>query len=214
MAEGAQAQPPPRAERRAAEVEFSRVVAFTDGVFAIAITLLVLALDVPDSADDLAHSLSNQEADFFAYALSFAVLAKLWLAHHRFVSQIDRFDDRLMGITLFYLAWIALIPFSSELLGDYGGETDAVIVYALNMVAVSLTFAWQMSHAFRAGLVKSEYAGRPRLFTGPAHFSVAAVFAASIPVALVSPTAGTLMWLLLFVVGRWLDRAGAAEDSD
>ena len=211
MAEGAKAPPSPSGGGRAAEVEFSRVVAFTDGVFAIAITLLVLALDVPENAADLANSLSGQEGDFFAYALSFAVLAKLWLAHHRFVAQIDCFDDRLMGITLFYLAWIALVPFSSELLGEYSGESDAVIIYALNLVGVSLTFAWQLNHAYRAGLVKRELADRPGRFTGPGHLLVAAVFAVSIPVALLSPTAATLSWLLLFVVGRWIDRTATAD---
>src|SRR5687767_3565887 len=140
--------------RAEAAVEFSRIVAFSDGVFAIAITLLVLALEIPENAADLGQSLRDQEGDFFAYALSFAVLGKLWLAHHRFFASLEHFDNTLMGLNLFYLAWIALVPFSSELLGDYSGEAEAVIAYALNMVGVSLTFTWQISHAHRRGLIK------------------------------------------------------------
>ena len=197
---------------REAEIEFGRIVAFSDGVFAIAITLLVLALEVPSSAGDLGSALLNQEDELFAYAISFAVLGKFWLAHHRFFGSLDRFDNRLMGLNLFYLAWIALVPYTSELLGDYSGETDAVVAYALNMVGVTLAFNAQIVYAYRHGLIKPEYEEQKRRFAGPANLVVAAIFLASIPIAIVNPTAATLVWLLSFFAGRWLgDRAAGMK---
>lgn len=202
MADESEAARSEVADRREQEVEFNRIVAFSDGVFAIAITLLVLALDVPERAEDLAHSLTDQEDDFFAYALSFAVLGNLWLSHHRFFGTLERFDGRLMGINLFYLAWVALVPFSSEVLGDYSSQSDAVIVYALNMIGVSLAFAWQLLHADRHGLIKQRYLESDRREAAPMNLAVAAIFAISIPIALIDPTTATLSWLAIFVLGR------------
>jgi uncharacterized membrane protein len=186
-------------------VEFSRIVAFSDGVFAIAITLLVLALDVPESTDDLTRALENQSGDLFAYALSFAVLGKWWLLHHRFFSSLQRFDGPLMGLNLFYLAWIALVPFTSEVLGDYGDETAGVVLYAANMAGVALTFAAQIVYSYRRGLMKPELRGLERRFAAPATFLTAAVFLASIPVAFVSPDVAPLMWLVIFFLGRRIE---------
>ena len=191
--------------RSEAETEFARVVAFSDGVFAIAITLLVLALEVPAGVDDLGHELVKLDNDLFAYALSFAVVGRFWLSHHRFYGAVERFDGTLMGLNIFYLAWVCLIPFSSELLGEYSGNADAVIAYAANMAGVSATFVLQIYYAYRAGLIKEEARALERRYAGPANFFFVFVFIASIPVALVSVTAAQIMWLAIFLTGR---RAG------
>ena len=106
-------------DRKEEELEFGRVLAFTDGVFAIAITLLVLALDVPPNLDDVGAALRDRSSDFVAYGISFAVLGSIWLAHHRFYTLVARFDGRLIVLNLLYLALVALVPFSAELLGHY-----------------------------------------------------------------------------------------------
>jgi uncharacterized membrane protein len=197
--EGTRSGPLTRGE---SEIEFSRVVAFSDGVFAIAITLLVLALDVPEGVDDLGESLVDQSDDFFAYLLSFAVLGKLWLSHHRFFAGLGHFDGPLMGLNLVYLAGVALVPFSSEVLGDNSSDSAAVILYAANMSFVSAAFLAQIIYSFRKKLVKDKFLPYEKRFTGPASFGVTVVFLASIPVAVFSPTAATLMWLAIFVLGR------------
>jgi TMEM175 potassium channel family protein len=187
-------------------VEFARIVAFSDGVFAIAITLLVLAFQIPENSPDVVHSLLNQSGDVFAYALSFAVLGRLWLAHHRFFSVLERFDARLMGLNLLYLAWVVLVPFTSEVLGDYGNDSGGVILYAAVMLGVTLTFGVEIVYAYRAGLVKPELRGVEHRYAGTASFIVAAVFLASIPVALVAPDFAPLMWLVVFFSGYRLAR--------
>ena len=114
VAAGEPVEPRSVRDREDSEIEFSRVVAFSDGVFAIAITLLVLALEIPAGVDDLGQALRDRGDEFFAYGLSFAVMASLWIDHHRFFGALERFDGRLMALNLLYLAFVALVPFTSE----------------------------------------------------------------------------------------------------
>ncbi len=199
--------------RDEAEVEFNRIVAFSDGVFAIAITLLVLGLTVPPHKSDLRRALLNNQDDFVAYAISFAVLGRYWLAHHRFFSALDRFDGRLMALNLLYLACIALVPFTSQVLGDYSSHTESVVLYAINMMAVSGAFYGQLTYSYRVGLVRQEAMPYERRNAGPVNLVVIGVFALSIPVAFVSPFAATLMWLTIFLLGRWVTGRATPKPS-
>jgi len=196
-----------RARRRdEAEIEFNRIVAFSDGIFAIAITLLVLGLMIPEGVPDLTRTLLNNAGDFFAYAISFAVLGRYWLAHHRFFSALERFDGRLMALNLLYLAWIALVPFTSQVLGDYGRTIDAAVLYAINMVIVSGSFYAQLVYSYHADLLRPAAREYERRQNGPVSLVVVGVFLASIPVAFASVLAAQLMWLLTFVVTRQVAR--------
>ncbi|HEX9967007.1 MAG TPA: TMEM175 family protein [Solirubrobacterales bacterium] len=181
------------------EVEFARIVAFSDGVFAIAITLLVLNLSVPEQipGDDLTSALWDQRHDLLAYALSFAVIGRFWVVHHRVFGDLTGFDGRLMGLNLFYLAWIVLIPFSSQVLGDHAGDTGAVVLYATNLAAVTLIGDLMFADARRAGLLASDpesyEEGRRRALL------TVAIFVASIPIAFLNAHAAPYIWLGLFL---------------
>jgi uncharacterized membrane protein len=188
-----------KAKRREGnEIEFSRIVAFSDGVFAIAITLLVLAINIPDhlQGESLGSALWGQRQDMLAYALSFAVIGRFWVVHHRFFSEVIGFDNRLLALNIFYLAWIVLLPFSSEVLGDHGGETAAVVLYAANLSGVVLTGMWMAADARRAGLTSIDAATHHEQRYRSLY--IAAVFLASIPVAFLAPGVASLMWLALF----------------
>lgn len=185
-------------QREENEIEFSRIVAFSDGVFAIAITLLVLQLDVTGvSKDGLGKALLDERQDIFAYAISFAVIGRFWLVHHRFFGDVIRFDGRLIALNLFYLAWIVLLPFSSQVLGDYGGVEAAVILYSINLVGVILAGLLMFADAHRAGLTRTS-AEEIRANTHNA-LVVASVFAISIPVAVLNPHLAPYCWLVLFL---------------
>lgn len=194
------------------EVEFARIVAFSDGVFAIAITLLVLNLGVPDhiKGDDLDHALWAQRQDLLAYALSFAVIGRFWIVHHRFFASVVGFDGRLLGLNLFYLGWIALFPFSAQVFGDHADDTAAIVLYALNLAGIVLVGLLMANDARRAGLAKptpeEAREGRRRAAI------VASVFLASIPVAFVDPRIAPFLWLALFLdpVGRRVRRRRGA----
>jgi len=196
------------------EIEFSRIVAFSDGVFAIAITLLVLQLGVPGNipGDDLNHILLEQWQDVLAYVISFAVIGRFWILHHRFFASVTGFDSRLLALNLFYLGWIALLPFSSDVLGEHGGNSAAIVLYAINLVGVTLVGLLMAVDARSAGLSRMPDAeareGRRRALT------VAGVFLASIPLALVAPNVAPFLWLALFfsaLQGRRASRLGASS---
>jgi uncharacterized membrane protein len=198
--------------RSDAEVEFARIVAFSDGVFAIAITLLVLPLEIPRHTTDLAQAVWALDDDIFAYAVSFAVVGKYWLSHHRFYGALARFDSTLMGLNLLYLAWVVLVPFTSEMLGRYAEDTTSTVAYAAVMAAASATFVIQILYSYRRGLMRPDAVERER-YAGPANLLFTAIFLLSIPVAFASTFAAQAMWLAVFLVGRraanWIaDRRG------
>jgi uncharacterized membrane protein len=182
------------------EIEFSRIVAFSDGVFAIAITLLVLNLGVEEHipGDDLWPELWNQRQDLFAYALSFAVIGRFWVIHHRFFGEVTGFDSRLIALNLFYLAWVVLIPFSSQVLGDHGGDEPAVILYAVNLVGVVLSGMLLFGDARRAGLTRTSPEDARESQRNA--LVVASVFLVSIPIAFYDANLATFLWLGLFLV--------------
>jgi uncharacterized membrane protein len=103
-------------------IEFARIVAFTDGVFAIAITLLVLSLEAPSDlqASALHAFLIDSWPQLFAYFLSFAVIGRFWIGHHHVFSMLQDFDRRLIVLNLAYLSMIVLVPFPTELLASTG----------------------------------------------------------------------------------------------
>lgn len=185
-------------QREGNEIEFSRIVAFSDGVFSIAITLLVLSFDIPKhlAGGDIGNAIWEQRENLLAYGLSFAVIGRFWLVHHRFFGEVTAFDGKLIRLNLFYLAWIVLIPFTSEVLGEYGGHTAAVVLYAANLTGVVLIGMWMVSDARRAGLTSIDAATHQEQRYRSIY--IAAVFLASIPVAVIAPAIAPFMWLALF----------------
>ena len=186
------------------EVEFSRIVAFSDGVFSIAITLLVLGLTIDPGASPRQarwHALWEQRERFLAYAISFAVIARFWIVHHSFFSEVKAFDNRLIGLNMLYLAFLVLIPFSSQVLGEYGGQLPAVVVYSANLTAVVLVGQWMAWDARHAGLAKTD-AQTERESLVRAGF-IAAVFLLSIVVALFDASIAPYIWLAPLLRGAW-----------
>ena len=185
--------------RRRDPVEFGRIVGLSDGVFAIAITLLVLNLDIPTS--DLVDSLRDESNSFLAYALSFAVLGRFWMAHHAFFSEVKRFDRGLMRLNLVFLGWVTLVPFATGVFGEFSGEPAGIAVYAVVLAALGITEDLLAVYASHKGLTSPEFATRERT-TEVLRFLVPVIFLAAIPVAVVAPGLAPLVWLLIIPVGR------------
>jgi uncharacterized membrane protein len=189
-------------KREENEVEFGRIVAFSDGVFSIAITLLVLGITIEKHipSDELAHALWEERESLVAYAISFAVIARFWLVHHSFFSEVKAFDSRLIGLNMLYLGFLVLIPFSSQVLGEYGGQLPSVVVYSANLTAVVMVGQWMAWDARRSGLAKSDaQTERESLIRTCV---IAGVFLLSIVVALFDAGIAPYIWLLLFFEGR------------
>ena len=115
----------------------NRLEFLTDGVFAIVMTLLVLEVSIPEIAhpslqSELPRRLLELWPKLYSYALSFIVLGLLWTLHHRSFHSIKRCDNALIWLNIVFLMFVALIPFSTSLLGNYGTEQISIIIYASN----------------------------------------------------------------------------------
>src|SRR5919108_3573279 len=203
-----------RFAREQSELEFARIVAFSDGVFAIAMTLLVLALRVPESTTDLPEALRDQLPDLFAFALSFAVLAQVWFFHHRFFGALGRFDSTLIGLNFLYLALVALVPFTSELIGDFGDQSIAAVVYPPNMGGIGGAGAVMVRYAFARELIRPDVAASLGISGGLQSWWGGGVFLVSIPIAAVSASAAEWTWLILLVGGGLVVRRLVRQASE
>ena len=119
--------------RRSFELE--RIVFFSDAVFAIAITLLVLDIKVPEIperlvAQELPEALAALWPKFLSYVLSFVVILFYWTAHHRIFHAIKDYDWNLIWLNSLFLMCIAFLPFPTALLGEYGNHQLPVVIYA------------------------------------------------------------------------------------
>jgi TMEM175 potassium channel family protein len=184
--------------------DYARTVALSDGVFAIALTLLVLNISFPTLASghhgQIGHELLKRKGEFGAYALSFAVIALLWVRHHSFMRGLEVIDTTMTVLNLAYLGFVAFLPYPTRVLGVYGGESAAVVLYATTNVILASIAALMRIHAERAGLLSP--LGRVTVARREHWAITPAVFAGSIPIAFASPTAAKLLWLLLLVRPR------------
>jgi uncharacterized membrane protein len=193
--------PNPRYRRRSEELEFDRVAFFSDAVFAIAMTLLVVGIGIPRVRDSrIADVLRDRDREVFGFFLSFLVIGMYWLAHHRFFSKLAAVDVRFMKLNLLYLAAIALMPFPTGLVGIYGSEALVIVIYAITLAVASMLEAAMFWHAQNAGLLRVPLTAQGFRDYLTASLAPAAVFVVSIPIALVEPSLGLLFWIVIFPV--------------
>ncbi len=181
-----------------------RILAFSDGVFAIAITLLVLNFRIPNLPNSrdldhrLLHALAHDGGLYVGFVVSFYVVARFWVAHHSLSLYLRRADATFVVLNLVFLACIVFVPFPAELLGVYGNTTTAVVFYAASLVVTSAMSATLWHVAFTRGLTDPK-AGDRRADAFTRTAIVAGVFGASIPVAFVSTDLAKELWILLAV---------------
>ena len=192
-------------------VEFGRALAFSDGLFAIAMTLLVVAIGVPhihdgDSVSDLADSLNDLSADFVGFFISFAVIGRYWLAHHQAVSLLKAMDQRYLVLNLVYLAFIAFLPFPTALLGEYFENPLSIAIYATNVAVISGMEVVLFTHAYRSGLLERQ--PPPDVFRFGVLMAISPVifFVVSIPFAFISTSLAVGIWFLGIPLGALSDR--------
>jgi uncharacterized membrane protein len=144
---------------QAATKETSRLETFADGVFAIAITLLVLEIKVPDPGEDLGQALLNQWPSFAAYVTSFLTIGVIWVSHHQMFTIITRTTTTFLFLNVLFLLPVAFVPFPTALVASHileeGTRTTAVLVYGAVSVVIAVMFNVLWAYAFRNGLVVS-----------------------------------------------------------
>ncbi|MGB6425895.1 MAG: DUF1211 domain-containing protein [Solirubrobacterales bacterium] len=186
----------------------SRIIALTDGVVAIAITLLVLDIAVPEIPDalvdeELADALWALRPQVFGFVLSFWVVGYFWLGHRVVFSHLRRTDVTLIVINLCFLLMIVFIPFAARLLADYVPNGLAVAVYAGVSGAAGLTLVAMISYPKARGHfeldVSLDHVGviTRRLLVAPI------VFIVTIPIAFLSGWLAVALWALI-PISRYL----------
>jgi TMEM175 potassium channel family protein len=149
--------------------ESNRIEAVSDGVFAIAITLLVLDISVPEaSLDHLWSGIADQWPSYIAYVTSFWTIGGLWIVHHGIFRRMRNADQTVMLINLVLLMLVAFLPFPTKLMAQtlnhagHAGEHAAVLFYGATLLAISITitgiarYAASRRHLVPEGIAQDE----------------------------------------------------------
>jgi uncharacterized membrane protein len=181
--------------------EFNRVLAFSDGLYSIAMTLLVVGIGVPELADhddvgELLSDLGDLVPEFVSFFLSFAVIGRYWFAHHQFFSRVRAVDGGLIAINLVYLGFVAFLPFPTGLLGNYFDNPVSTSLYALTVAVVSGLEVALFSRAYKSGLLRRSLPRDVYRWGAAVAFAPVIFFVLSVPVAFVNTTAAVAVWFL------------------
>ena len=200
-------------------VEMNRLNNLSDGVFAIALTLLAFDLRLPEgvSIGDLPNKLLELAPKFGVYLISFVVIGGAWGAHQRMLNQIKRGDGLLVWFNLFCLLLVGLLPASAALLGRYPDAFLAITCFALDVALIQLTTRWLWRHASRSGLIDPRLDPRVVVSIGRRLNLSTVIFLLSIPLALWNTWITYIFWgglfLLLFTTD-WLSWQQAAMSQE
>jgi uncharacterized membrane protein len=218
---------PPRYGRD--DAEFDRAIGFVDATYALALTLLVTTLEVgedPRVWTDLDALGDAIGAQFFAFLISFAVIASYWLNHHRMIASFSAIDVPVIVANLVLICAIVLLPFSTEAVGNPGVEDLPLptALLALNVAAASLLHSLVYVLAVRRGLLVAQPSRDQLVADLSGGLLPAAVFLLSIPIAyVISPGAAQVFWLTLLLIGpahrlwrrrSWRSAEGAAAREE
>jgi uncharacterized membrane protein len=176
-------------------VSKNRLEAFSDGVLAVAITLLVLDIKVPptDSSHSLGHNLVQNWPNYAAYVTSFITIGIIWINHHAMINRLRQTDHTILALNLLLLLSIGVLPFATALMAEYlkqsQGEHLAAAIYAGSFLVMSLFFLTLNRHILFAkrhllGPTLSEDQRRSiirRSFVGLIPYAVATALAALSP---------------------------------
>ena len=186
------------------EHRLDRTLAISDGVFAFAITLLVLDLTVPTimnaTSADLLKALSTDYITFFTYALSFLIAGVWWNAHHRNFEHIRQSNTTLRWLNLLFLLWIALLPFFTKILSHYQDVPLGVILYAVDQASagIFLTLIW--IYASNHHLVDKNMKEKTIRYATIRNMIAPIFFLASMGIAFINPIVATVFWVGMFPV--------------
>lgn len=200
-----------------------RLAFFSDAVFAIAITLLVIDLRIPPVADaasdaEFAAAVAGVGSRVFAYVLSFAVIGIYWHAHWTAFRSFARVNERLVVLDLILLALVAFIPFPTALIGEYGDRPLAVAIYAASLAAAGIAGPVLWLYARRDGLVAHSERTSDGRGAALRPFVLPAVLLGSLLLLPFAPPAVVeTSWLLVIplqIVLSRISRRGRAEERN
>ena len=215
---------PKRYRREGSGIEFDRVAFFTDAVFAIAITLLVVEVGLPEIAEgldrDSAEHLLDATREKLPVIVSFFVgcwaIGGYWMANHRFTARLGSVDGAQIALVVVYLAFVAFLPFAVGTLGEYISNPLSVVIFAVNLGIVSTMEVVLYWRAGRVGLFEPPIPPDVQRWEMLMSASPVVVFALSIPIAFIRPWLGVLTWTLSIpfqiLLSRWRPADAAAYE--
>ena len=192
--------------------QLDRISFFTDGVFAIAITLLVIEFKVPviEHPTDAAlwNRLSHMGLLLLGFLISFCIVGYYWSVHHRIFGYVDKYTSKLIWLNLMFIFSVVLLPFTSGLLGEYATETQLHIPYGIYVANICLTATMNAILWFYVSNPKNDLLthkiSRERILLG-FYFTlvVPILFVISFLVTLYQPTIGRLIPILIPVIRKY-----------
>jgi uncharacterized membrane protein len=192
-----------------------RIEFFSDAVFAIAMTLLVLDIRVPDvKGDQVGPALVELIPQIFAYILSFIIIGLQWMSHHRKFRVITGYDGTLVQLNLVLLFFVAFAPFPTSLLAEAPDSLAAVVLYAAVVGAMSLVQYLMWAHARRAGLLAPSVDVGVYRLVSRAILVTPVVFGISIIIALAgAPLVAMFSWFLMVPASIIANRRWGVRDD-
>jgi uncharacterized membrane protein len=195
----------PYEDDEAADNGIVRILALSDGVFAIALTLLILEITLPATTTnaDLPKALLALWPRYLAYLVSFVVIARFWGAHRLAFRLIGRDDGVLVWLNLLLLLFVAFLPFPTAVLGQHIGSPAAAVLYAtsVTLAAIASTAFWWYASG-RGGLLRPDARRAQVRALRARSLSAPVFFALTLPVAAFAPYAAEILWILVFPLLR------------
>jgi len=180
-------------------VRTSRLEAFSDGVFAIAATLLVLELRVPADTTDLSGALLHLWPAYAAYLVSFLTIGIIWVNHHTLLEHCRRVDRRFLYLNLLLLVAVGIVPFPTSLVDRYivseSGATAALVVYGLGGLLIAIGFAAVFFYATHDGRLVGDRVSARQIRADGMLFPIGlAAYTVGIALAFVAPLASLAVY--------------------
>ena len=177
----------------------SRLEAFSDGVFAIAGTLLVLELRVPADTTELSSALVRLWPAYAAYLVSFLTIGIIWVNHHTLLEHCKRVDRRFLYLNLLLLIAVGIVPFPTSLVDRYivseSGATAALVVYGLGGLLIAIGFAAVFFYATHDGRLVGDRVSARQIRADGMLFPIGlAAYSVGIALAFVAPLASLAIY--------------------
>lgn len=199
----------------------NRIEAFSDGVFAIVITLLVLELRTPEISGksdwaELFYALYNLMPKFLGYVMSFFFVAVFWVSHHQFFTTLNFSKRGLLWLNNLFLFFVTFIPFPTGVLGAYHENKTAVIFFGLTFLAASLTFAFLRWYGWESSETSNKFDEKSLKNAMRRSFFLPVLYAVGICAAFFSPSVAIVIYFLtpILLIKRLKLKTESPADDD
>jgi uncharacterized membrane protein len=202
----------------------TRLENFSDGVFAIAVTLLVLNIKIPDAhllnSDGLFHALFGMLPHVLTFIFTFLVVGVFWVGHHRIFSFVKMLDTGLLWLNILYLMFVAILPFPAAILSENPFLPASIIIYCVSLTIIASLHFWFMYYIANNSIIKNDLLTRDvfrsavrNAAVGPVLYLVAAAL------SFISPYISFILIILImlfyiFFAGRKLEHKLIKENSN